>query len=131
MEIRQMRVACDFCALPGDPTWRYDVPPKTVIMITKDTKTGEVEKILSHGQMGSCDDCDKILQSKIRFRIPHRIAARMGKSEVFEGLTPQQRARGLAGWVRQLKRIVPLLRNRRPSRQGEDPMDGLGLFSES
>lgn len=128
-EIRQMPITCDFCAHAGMPLWRYEVPPKTILVATYDRKTGMVDKTMADGALGACVLCDEILQSKLSHTIPSRVAARMMLLPQFQAMTREQRQRSKNGWAKQLKRIVPLLSNRRPHVHGEDPMDGLGLFS--
>lgn len=129
-ELRDMEVACDFCGLPGAPTWRYDVPEGTPLLTTFDRATGVLDQMRSSGAMGACDSCDEVLQSKLRELAPNRLAANMMRRVIFQRMAAGQRSRSKAAWAKCLRRIVPLLTNRRPNVHGSDPMDGKGVFFE-
>jgi len=128
-EIRQMPIGCDFCAHPGVPLWRYDIPPGTTLLATYDPVSKATNVTKSHGSLGACDPCDTIL-SAVRELAPGRIARRTIQLPLFQTMTPEQRNRSKMAWKKQLTRFIPLLTNRRKNVQGEDPMDGLGLFSK-
>ncbi len=125
-----MEILCDFCWTPGVPTWRYDVPPKTPLLSTYDPKTGIVDRTLADGALGACEACDKILSSPLRATAPTRISRRAMQHPKIQAIPKEAQKRSRDAWKKVLKRVIPLLSNRRVNTMGSDPMDGIGLFTK-
>lgn len=132
LEFREGKWLCDGCT-GGPPTTRYDVPAGMPIVATKDTRTGEVTRVLSSGSWGLCAPCRAEVDTAPTTAIAaRRLMLRMSAhAPALAGIPAGSKAIALAALLNLNERVLPLLKNPRPAIRGAEPLDGRSVWCDA